>query len=193
MSPRADVSRRIFLASAASLTMAAVARAAGDAVRGARPGTPVFVGTQREHRAALEGAGLLDRPATTVDNTARLSAAGIPVISVVHGSSTAGGAYIPALSDEVIMVRGNARIHLGGPSIVKIAINGDGTAGAATNFVGPNCTALGGINWDRGAPCRSMNVLPPCAFGAALTMAPPIPSTSAPPAPNTRDRSPVGE
>jgi len=40
--------------------------------------------------------------------------------------STAGAAYIPALSDEVIMVRGNATIHLGGPSIVKVAINEEG-------------------------------------------------------------------
>ncbi len=52
-----------------------------------------------------------------------LSAAGIPQISVVFGGCTAGGAYIPALSDQVIMVEGNARIHLGGPSIVKVAIN----------------------------------------------------------------------
>ncbi len=53
----------------------------------------------------------------------RMSAAGLPQISTVFGGCTAGGAYIPALSDEVIMVRGQARIHLGGPSIVKVAIN----------------------------------------------------------------------
>jgi 3-methylcrotonyl-CoA carboxylase beta subunit len=53
----------------------------------------------------------------------RMSQAGIPQLSAVFGGCTAGGAYIPALSDEVIMVRGNARIHLGGPSIVKVAIN----------------------------------------------------------------------
>ncbi|GAN76798.1 methylcrotonoyl-CoA carboxylase beta subunit [Acidisphaera rubrifaciens HS-AP3] len=55
----------------------------------------------------------------------RMSADGIPQISAVFGGCTAGGAYIPALSDEVVMVRGNARIHLGGPSIVKAAINED--------------------------------------------------------------------
>jgi 3-methylcrotonyl-CoA carboxylase beta subunit len=55
----------------------------------------------------------------------RMSAAGLPQISAVFGGCTAGGAYIPALSDEVIMVRGQARIHLGGPSIVKVAINED--------------------------------------------------------------------
>jgi 3-methylcrotonyl-CoA carboxylase beta subunit len=54
-----------------------------------------------------------------------MSAQGLPQISVVFGGCTAGGAYIPALSDQVIMVRGNARIHLGGPSIVKVAMNED--------------------------------------------------------------------
>jgi 3-methylcrotonyl-CoA carboxylase beta subunit len=53
----------------------------------------------------------------------RMSATGLPQISVVFGGCTAGGAYIPALSDQVVMVQGNARIHLGGPSIVKAAIN----------------------------------------------------------------------
>jgi 3-methylcrotonyl-CoA carboxylase beta subunit len=53
----------------------------------------------------------------------RMSAAGLPQISAVFGGATAGGAYIPALSDEVVMVRGTGRIHLGGPPIVKAAIN----------------------------------------------------------------------
>ena len=53
----------------------------------------------------------------------RMSAAGIPQLSAVFGGCTAGGAYIPALSDEVVMVRGTGRIHLGGPPIVKAAIN----------------------------------------------------------------------
>ncbi|WP_342643360.1 acyl-CoA carboxylase subunit beta [Rhodoligotrophos ferricapiens] len=53
----------------------------------------------------------------------RMSAAGLPQISAVFGGCTAGGAYIPALSDEVVMVRGTGRIHLGGPPIVKAAIN----------------------------------------------------------------------
>lgn len=55
----------------------------------------------------------------------RMSASGLPQVSIVFGGCTAGGAYIPALSDQVVMVRGNARIHLGGPSIVKVAINED--------------------------------------------------------------------
>ena len=65
----------------------------------------------------------------------QMSADGIPQISAVFGGCTAGGAYIPALSDEAIMVRGQARIHLGGPQIVKAAINeivdGETLGGAA--------------------------------------------------------------
>ncbi len=52
---------------------------------------------------------------------ARLSAAGLPVISVVHGSSTAGGAYMPGLSDYVVMVRERARAFLAGPPLLKAA------------------------------------------------------------------------
>ncbi len=53
---------------------------------------------------------------------ARMSAAGLPQLSVVLGGCTAGGAYVPALSDEVIMVDGIGRIYLGGPPIVKAAL-----------------------------------------------------------------------
>ncbi|HVR29744.1 MAG TPA: carboxyl transferase domain-containing protein [Thermoanaerobaculia bacterium] len=61
----------------------------------------------------------------TFANLARLSAAGIPVLSVVHGSSTAGGAYLPGLSDYVIAVRGRAKIFLAGPPLVKAALGQD--------------------------------------------------------------------
>ena len=54
-------------------------------------------------------------------NQARLSAEGIPQIAVVMGSSTAGGAYVPAMSDEVIIVRNQGTIFLGGPPLVKAA------------------------------------------------------------------------
>jgi 3-methylcrotonyl-CoA carboxylase beta subunit len=54
-------------------------------------------------------------------NQARLSAAGISQISVVMGSCTAGGAYVPAMSDENVIVRGNGTIFLGGPPLVKAA------------------------------------------------------------------------
>jgi geranyl-CoA carboxylase beta subunit len=54
-------------------------------------------------------------------NLARLSAAGIPVITVQHGSGTAGGAYMPGLSDVVIMVRGRSRAFLAGPPLLMAA------------------------------------------------------------------------
>ena len=54
-------------------------------------------------------------------NLARLSAAGIPVITVQHGSGTAGGAYMPGLSDIVIMVRGRSRAFLAGPPLLLAA------------------------------------------------------------------------
>ncbi len=54
-------------------------------------------------------------------NQARLSAAGIPQIAVVMGSCTAGGAYVPAMCDESIIVRNQGTIFLGGPPLVKAA------------------------------------------------------------------------
>ena len=54
-------------------------------------------------------------------NQANLSAAGIPQIACVMGSCTAGGAYVPAMSDETVMVRNQATIFLGGPPLVKAA------------------------------------------------------------------------
>ncbi|NJQ02529.1 carboxyl transferase domain-containing protein [Streptomyces zingiberis] len=54
-------------------------------------------------------------------NQARLSGAGIPQIAAVLGSCTAGGAYVPAMSDEAVIVRGQGTIFLGGPPLVKAA------------------------------------------------------------------------
>lgn len=54
-------------------------------------------------------------------NQARMSAEGIPQIAVVMGSCTAGGAYVPAMSDESVIVKGNGTIFLGGPPLVKAA------------------------------------------------------------------------
>ena len=54
-------------------------------------------------------------------NLAKLSKAGIPVISILHGSSTAGGAYMPGLSDYVIAVKNNGRAFLAGPPLLKAA------------------------------------------------------------------------
>lgn len=54
-------------------------------------------------------------------NQAQMSARGIPQLAVVMGSCTAGGAYVPAMSDEVVMVKNQATIFLGGPPLVKAA------------------------------------------------------------------------
>ncbi|MFJ6215970.1 acyl-CoA carboxylase subunit beta [Streptomyces sp. NPDC092296] len=51
----------------------------------------------------------------------RLSAAGIPTVAAVFGNSTAGGAYIPGMSDHVIMVSGRSKVFLGGPPLVRMA------------------------------------------------------------------------
>ena len=51
----------------------------------------------------------------------RLSAAGIPTIAVVFGNSTAGGAYVPGMSDHVVMVKERSKVFLGGPPLVKMA------------------------------------------------------------------------
>jgi acetyl-CoA carboxylase carboxyltransferase component len=61
-------------------------------------------------------------------NQARLSAAGIPQIAVVMGSCTAGGAYVPAMSDETVIVRGTGTIFIGGPPLVKAATGQEVTA-----------------------------------------------------------------
>ena len=61
------------------------------------------------------------RGGATFANMARLSAAGIPVISIVHGSSTAGGAYQTGLADYVVMVRGRSKVFLAGPPLLKAA------------------------------------------------------------------------
>jgi 3-methylcrotonyl-CoA carboxylase beta subunit len=58
-------------------------------------------------------------------NQAKMSAMGIPQIAVVFGSSTAGGAYVPGLSDYAVMVRRQAKVFLGGPPLVKMATGED--------------------------------------------------------------------
>ncbi len=54
-------------------------------------------------------------------NLTRLSRAGIPTVALVFGNSTAGGAYVPGMSDHTVMVRGRARVFLGGPPLVRMA------------------------------------------------------------------------
>ncbi|MFN0150922.1 MAG: carboxyl transferase domain-containing protein [bacterium] len=61
-------------------------------------------------------------------NIARMSALGVPQIAAVLGSCTAGGAYIPAMADETVIVKGNGTIFLGGPPLVKAATGAEVTA-----------------------------------------------------------------
>src|SRR6266516_842235 len=61
-------------------------------------------------------------------NQAQMSARGIPQIALVMGSSTAGGAYVPAMADETVIVRGTGTIFLGGPPLVKAATGEDVSA-----------------------------------------------------------------
>jgi acyl-CoA carboxylase subunit beta len=61
----------------------------------------------------------------TFKGLTRLSAAGIPTVTLVFGSSTAGGAYVPGLSDYTVLVADQAQVFLGGPPLVKMAIDED--------------------------------------------------------------------
>lgn len=77
-------------------------------------------------------------------NMARTSAAGIPQICVVHGSSTAGGAYAPGMSDYVVMVRKRAKVFLAGPPLLKAATgeiaDDERLGGADMHASGPGTT-----------------------------------------------------
>lgn len=118
----------------------------------------------------------------TFANQARLSAAGIPQITVVHGSSTAGGAYLPGLSDYVVVVRGHSKIFLAGPPLLKAAtgeIATDEELGGAVMHTSVAGTAeylaeddahavqlarqiLGQIPWDESLPAEpARDYLPP--------------------------------
>ena len=107
-------------------------------------------------------------------NQARLSASGIPQISAVMGSCTAGGAYVPAMSDESIIVNKTGTIFLGGPPLVKAAIGENATAeelggarlhtrvsGVADHFVKDDPDALKKIrSIIKHLPCDTINEKP---------------------------------
>ena len=57
----------------------------------------------------------------TFRDLTRLSAAGLPTVTLVFGNSTAGGAYVPGMSDRVVMISGRSKVFLGGPPLVKMA------------------------------------------------------------------------
>jgi len=81
---------------------------------------------------------------------ASMSAKGISQIAAVMGSCTAGGAYIPAMSDETVIVKGNGTIFLGGPPLVKAAtgeiVDAQDLGGAQVR----SCTIM--------APCRATSL-----------------------------------
>ncbi|MGE3304724.1 MAG: acyl-CoA carboxylase subunit beta [Rhizobiaceae bacterium] len=108
-------------------------------------------------------------------NLARLSAAGLPVVTVTHGSSTAGGAYQTGLSDYIVMVRGRTRAFLAGPPLLKAATGeiateeelggaemhtsisglGDFLAEDDREAIGIARRIVAGLNWDRADDART--------------------------------------
>ncbi|WP_443070515.1 acyl-CoA carboxylase subunit beta [Streptomyces sp. NHF165] len=102
----------------------------------------------------------------------RLSEAGIPTVAVVFGNSTAGGAYIPGMSDHTVMVKERAKVFLGGPPLVKMATGEDAddeelggaamharTSGLADHFAADEYDALrrarrivARLNWRKAHP-----------------------------------------
>ena len=100
-------------------------------------------------------------------NQARLSAQGIAQIAVVHGSCTAGGAYVPAMSDHAVIVRNQGRVFLGGPPLVRAAtgeeIDAESLGGAdvhcrrsgVTDYYAENDTHALGVRAPRGGAAAS--------------------------------------
>ncbi len=114
-------------------------------------------------------------------NLTRLSAAGIPTVTLVFGSSTAGGAYVPGMSDYVVLQKEAARVYLGGPPLVKMAIDEDAddeTLGGAEMHARKSGLAdylaidepdalrigrdiIGHLNWRKAGPGPSQSARPP--------------------------------
>jgi len=114
-------------------------------------------------------------------NLARMSAAGLPVVTIVHGSSTAGGAYQTGLSDYIIMIRGRSRAFLAGPPLLLAATGevateedlggaemhtaisglGDYLAEDDRDAVRIARDLIGKLDWTRGAPPAPAPAPPP--------------------------------
>jgi 3-methylcrotonyl-CoA carboxylase beta subunit len=121
-------------------------------------------------------------------NQAQMSAAGIPQIAVVMGSCTAGGAYMPAMSDESIIVKNQGTIFLAGPPLVKAAIGevvsaedlgggdvhtrlsgvADHLAQNDTHALAIARNAVGHLNWRKHNPLRCIEPKPPLFDAAEL-------------------------
>jgi acetyl-CoA carboxylase carboxyltransferase component len=111
----------------------------------------------------------------------RLSAAGIPVLSIVFGNSTAGGAYVPGMSDYVVMIKERSKVFLAGPPLVKMATGEDAddealggadmharVSGLADSFALDEHDAIrmgrsivARLNWRKAGPSPAAPVLPP--------------------------------
>ncbi len=142
-------------------------------------------------------------------NQATMSAQGIPQIAAVMGSCTAGGAYVPAMSDETIIVRDQGTIFLGGPPLVKAATGEDVTAeelgggelhartsGVVDHLADDDEHALANRALDRrhprcqaGTPWATQPVEPPAVDPDARSTAPSRPTAARP---TTRARSSRG-
>jgi geranyl-CoA carboxylase beta subunit len=119
-------------------------------------------------------------------NIARISAAGLPVVTVTHGSSTAGGAYQTGLSDYIVMVRGRSRAFLAGPPLLKAATGeiateeelggaemhttisglGDYLAEDDRDAIRIAREILAGIDWQRGMPTEPARTFKPPRYEA---------------------------
>ncbi|MDG3009125.1 acyl-CoA carboxylase subunit beta [Rhodococcus sp. D2-41] len=111
----------------------------------------------------------------------RASAAGIPTISLVFGNSTAGGAYIPGMSDHVVMIKDRSKVFLGGPPLVKMATGEESddeslggaemharTSGLADYFAADEQDAIRigrqivkRLNWNKQGPAPRAEVIDP--------------------------------
>ncbi|KQP49274.1 acyl-CoA carboxylase subunit beta [Pseudorhodoferax sp. Leaf274] len=119
-------------------------------------------------------------------NLARISAAGLPVVTVTHGSSTAGGAYQTGLSDYIVMVRGRSRAFLAGPPLLKAATGeiateeelggaemhttvsglGDYLAEDDRDAIRLAREILANIDWQRGMPAEPVRSFKPPRYEA---------------------------
>jgi acyl-CoA carboxylase subunit beta len=123
----------------------------------------------------------------TFRDLTRLSAAGIPTVTLVFGNSTAGGAYVPGMSDHVVMISGRSKVFLGGPPLVKMATGEESddeslggaemharTSGLADYLAADESDAIrigrrivARLNWRKHGP-------PPAAAGSATGPVPPV-------------------
>jgi acyl-CoA carboxylase subunit beta len=117
----------------------------------------------------------------TFRDLTRLSAAGIPTITMVFGNSTAGGAYVPGMSDHVVMIRERSKVFLGGPPLVKMATGEESDdeslggaemharqSGLADYLAADEADAIrigrrivARLNWRKQGPAPSVAPLPP--------------------------------